>query len=321
LKTVLNGIQALGERGHRPAAEVLLRLLETTDTMTVKRNVVLSLGRMRAEKALPKVIEQFSIPVESLQLAVLESLSLYRNYESLFALYEFMRSQENVSFQVRMNATYLMTRLVGKRMIPLLKEALNEEDFRIKANALESIALLKEREMIPLVLPYLQHTSRRLRANAAICLYPFRPQRNETRKTIDALFRSEDPLTRFSGIYAIGELELTEYRRPLIELLENPDLRYRQNVITALAKMRIPGYPEEFVQMLLDPDDEVALGSVRRLGRFSKYSRWRIFEIVSHRPAFERRKIIQRLEQTPLDFSEEKELLETHLSPPPSHPL
>jgi hypothetical protein len=115
LKTVLNGIQALGERDHRQAVSVLLQLLEATDTMAVKRNIVLSLGRMQAEKALPKVIEQFSIPEESVQLSVLESLSLYRNYESLFALYEFMRSQENVSFQVRMNATYLMTRLVGKR--------------------------------------------------------------------------------------------------------------------------------------------------------------------------------------------------------------
>jgi hypothetical protein len=175
--------------------------------------------------------------------------------------------------------------------------------------------------MISFVLPYLQHTSRRLRANAAICLFPFRPERNKARTTIESLFRSEDPLTRFSGIYAIGELGLTEYRRPLIELLENPDLRYRQNVITALAKMRIPGYSEEFVQLLLDPEDEVGLASVRRLSRFSKYSRWLIFEIISHRPPSDRRKIIDRLEQTPLDFSEEKALLETHAapaSPPPS---
>jgi HEAT repeat protein len=316
---VLNGIQALRERDHRIASEELLKLLEATDTMAVKRNIVISLGRMRAQNALPQVIETFSIHEESLQLAVLESLSLYRSYESLFALYEFMRSQENVSFQVRMNATYLMTRLVGKRMIPLLKEALNEEDFRIKANALESIALLKEKELIPLVLPYLEHTSRRLRANAAICLNPFRATRSRARKTIEALFSSEDPLTCFSGIYAIGELELGEYRKRLIELLKNTDLRFRQNIVTALAKMRIPGYDEEFVQLLLDEEEEVGLESVRRLSRFSKYSRWLIFEKISERPPMEQRQIVERLEKTPLDFSEEKELLEIP-EPPISYP-
>ncbi|MGH7830554.1 MAG: HEAT repeat domain-containing protein, partial [Candidatus Binatia bacterium] len=123
-KLVLDAVQALGEKDKTPATDALLQLLETSSDIYLKRNILITLGRMRSPAALPAVIRHFSIPNEALQLAVIQALGHYRNFPGLFALYELMKSQDNVSFQVRMSATLLMTRLVGKRMIPLLKEAL-----------------------------------------------------------------------------------------------------------------------------------------------------------------------------------------------------
>lgn len=310
-KLVLNAVQALGEKDKKRGTGALLELLEESQEIFLKRNIILSLGRMKSEAALPKVIEQFSVPQESLQLAVIEALGLYRNFSSLFALYDFMKSQDNVSFQVRMSATLLMTRVVGKRMIPLLEEALQEEDSRIKANAIESLSILKDRRIIPLVLPYLTHPNRRIRANAAIALFSFRHYRGQCRTVITDLFGSEDPLTRFAGIYAIGELGLEEYRTPLIAMLKHPDLRHRQQVLAALAKMAIPQYVEMFVETILEEDESLALDSLRSLSRFPRYSRWMVFEITSKLNPASQEKIIARMDQTPMDFSQERELLTT----------
>ena len=306
---VLNAIQALGDRDKKKATPALLKLLDQTKDREVQRNIILSLGRMQSPAALPKVIEAFTIPEETVQLAVLEALSLYKSYESLFALYEMIKSPDNVSFQVRAEATRLLTRLVGKRMIPLLVTALEDEDLRMKANAIESMALLKNPKIIPIILPYLRHDNRRIRANSAIALYPFRQTRKESLQVVEELFRSTDPLTRFAGVLAIGELGLSSYQKELVKMLDNPDVRYQQPVITALAKMKIPQYSEAFISLLLNEDKDLALESIRQLSRFRKYSRRLVFEKISRRSPVEQEKILSRMNETPLDFSKEKELL------------
>ncbi len=318
---MLNAIQALGEPDKKQAAAPLLALLAHSGDVEVQREIILALGRMQSEAALPRVIAMFSVPNESLQLAVLESLSHYKNYESLFALYGLTRSQENVSFQVRMNATWLMTRLLGKEMLPLLRQTLEDPDLRIKANAIESIALLKDPATIPGLLPYLDHENRRIRANAAIALYPFRHTRSRALGVIEALFRSPQDLARFSGIYAIGELGLLEYKEELISLLANPDPRFGQQLLTALAKMGLGDYCAKFVDLLLDPEAGLALESIRHLSRFPTQARRKVFEAISRLPREKIERIPGRFDQTPLDFSKEKELLLSRSILPGPRPL
>lgn len=306
---VLNAVQALGEPDKRVAAPALLKLLDETEDLVLKRHIILSLGRMRSDAALPKVIEQFSQGEESLQLAVVEALGHYRNYPALFALYELMKSQDNVSFQVRMSATRLMTEIVGRKMIPLLEEALAEDNPRIQANALESLALLRRAEIIPLALPYLASEHRRLRTNAAIALFPFRSHREAARRTVEALYRSEDPLTRFAGIYAIGELGLTSYADSLRTWLGHADPRHRRQALAALAKMGLRQYVGEFALSLGDTDEAAALEGIGILARFPPASRWMTFEAVSRQDAVFRERFLSRLDKTPFDFSQERALL------------
>lgn len=306
---VLNAAQALGEPDKKAAAPALLRLLEDSSDPVLKRHLILSLGRMRSEAALPQLIAQFSQPHEALQLAVVEALGYFRNYPALFALHELMKSQDNVSFQVRMSATRLMTEMVGRRMIPLLREALAEENPRIQANALESLALLRRKEIVPLVLPFLNSGHRRLRANAAIALYPFRAHRAAARRTVAELFRSPDPLTRFAGIYAIGELRLAEYETDLKGLLGASEPRQRRAVLTALAKLGGAEYVRGFSRGLAEEDEVAAAESLQALARFPAPSRWRVFEEVSRMGAPERKRILARLDQSPFDFSQERSLL------------
>lgn len=308
-KLVLNAVQASGERGNKAAGPELLRLMETSPDPNLKRDIILTLGKIRAPETLPRIVAQFSSAHEGIQLAVVEALGLFRNYPSLFALYELMKSQDNVSFQVRMSATLRMASLVGKRMIPLLQQALQEDDSRIQANAIESLAKVRSREIIPLVRPYLKNENRRLKANAAIALYPFHAERSAAKAVVVELFQSEDSLTRFSGIYAIGELGLQEFEKALIVFLDHPDPRHRQQVLTALAKMGNREYAARFAVGLKGNDQGLALESIRNLARFPAPSRWLIFEIVSQMDEASLKLILDRLDETPFDFSQERRLL------------
>jgi len=311
----LDGILALGELRKKEAYPPLAALLAKTEEPAMQREIVLAFGKIRSPEALPQVIALFSQSNESIQLAVLESLALYKNYESLFALYGLSKSQDNVSFQVRMNATWLLTRLLGKKMLPLLFESFQDEDPRIKANAVESIALLREKQTIPGLLPCLEDENRRLRANAAVALHAFRATRGKALRVIRELFDSSEVLDRFSAIYAIGELGLFSYQAELLVLLANPDPRVQQHLITALAKMRIPEYCGRFVDFLLSEDEGLAQESIRNLSRFPEASRWLVFEKISRLSAKTIEKIILSIGRTPLDFSKEIDLLRVRKSP------
>ncbi|HEX5033434.1 MAG TPA: HEAT repeat domain-containing protein, partial [bacterium] len=193
----LNAIHARGEPNKRRAAPALERLLDSSSELPIRRAAVLSLGRMRSRASFAKIIECFSVPNESLQLAVVEAISHFENEEGVAAMYHLIRSNENVSFQVRMNATLLLTKLLGEKMRPLLLAELAEDNDRLKANAIESLALLKDPETIPALTPYLHHDNRRVRANAAIALYPFRSSRAPALETIEALLRSASTMETF----------------------------------------------------------------------------------------------------------------------------
>lgn len=306
---VLNAVHALGEPNKRIAAPSLERLLDSRPAIAVQRAAILSLGRMRSRSSFAKIIEYFSVPNESIQLAVVESISHFEGEEGVAAMYHLIRSNENVSFQVRMSATLLLTQLLGEKMRPLLLAELAEDNDRLKANAIESLALLKDTRFIPALLPYLHHDNRRVRANAAIALYPFRSTRSPAVEAIEALFRSAASMETFAGIYAIGELQLLQFRNELAPLTEDPDKRMRQHAILALAKMCDLGACAKVGDLLLDPEESFVVETARNLGRFQPQARTLVFENISRLPVAEKSRILAALDQTPIDFSREKELL------------
>lgn len=306
---LINAVHALGEPNKRKAAPGLEKLLDSSQDIAVQRAVLLSLGRMRSHSSFAKIIEYFSVPNESVQLAVVESISHFEGEEGVAAMYHLIRSNENVSFQVRMSATLLLTDLLGEKMRPLLLEELKDENERLKANAIESLSLLKDPAVIEALRPYLEHPNRRIRANSAIALYPFRETRAQAMATIDSLLHSESQMELFSGIYAVGELRLSQYRKFLKPLEDAPDKRLRQHATLALAKMSDLESCNRVSQLLLDSEESFVLETARNLSRFQAEARTLVFERVSRLSNAEKSQILAALDQTPIDFSREKELL------------
>ena len=306
---VSNAVQALAEPNKKEMAPELCRLLESASSLDLKKTIVLTLGKIQSRDAFQDIVRIFSVKDEALQMAVLESLGSYKNYEGILALFRLLKSEQNVSFQVRMNATRLLTKLVGKKMIPFLLENLDDADPRVRANALESIDLLKDRKAIGIILPFLADEHSRVRANAIIALGSFRRTRSRAERAAEALFHSDDFTTRLSGIYAIGEMGHRALAGDLLRLLHSPEKKLRMHAAVALAKMKVPDFRETFLWLLKDPDPEVAMETARHMLRFPTYSRSLLFESIASLKPEQRQLIMERMEHTSLDFSFERNLL------------
>ncbi|MGH7830450.1 MAG: HEAT repeat domain-containing protein, partial [Candidatus Binatia bacterium] len=212
-------------------------------------------------------------------------------------------------FQVRMNATLLLTRLIGKKMTPFLMEALEDPDPRVVANAIESIGLLKDAKSISILLPFLSHANHRIRANAAVALHPFWATRKKVLAVIEELFSSSSVLERSAGIYVIGQLKLHRYEKALLELLESKNPKLVQHACVALARMKNPKFCGPFLELLLGSDEALAVETARRLADIPYVSRLTLFERVPSLSPEKKSLLFKRLDQTPLDFSQEKALV------------
>lgn len=313
LELVTNAIQALGERNKRSAVRPLLRLLRATNAIHLKKTIVLSLGQMRSGEAFPEVVQLFSVRNEALQSAVVEALSDYRNYESLLAIFRLMKSGQNVSLQVRMNAIMLLTRLVGRAMIPFLLEMLDDPDPRVQANTIEALGMLRDRKLIALLTPFLRHAHHRVRASAIIALHPFRFGRKATRRAaeeaLELLWHSATPNDRRTALYVIGVLRCTSYLPALLPLLRDSDRVLRQLAATAVAKMEDPAFVAPFVELLLASDDAFAIDTAKRMGQFPPSSRAWVFQQINTLPESSIELLTYRFDATGLDFSAERDLV------------
>jgi HEAT repeat protein len=309
LQLVANAIQALGEKNKKKAARPLLELLRQSKEVFLKRTIVLSLGQMQSRMAYKEIISLFSVRNESLQLSVLNALSHYKNYESMFLMLRLMRSKKGVTFRVRSNAGRILTKLMGKKMVPFLMESLHSKDDREVANGVESIGIFHDKKTISMLLPFLLHPNHRVKANAIIALYPFRSARMKVLQALDELYHSIDISSRLAAIYAIGSLRLKKYIPDLVKMLPSKGQNTQLQVMTALAKMDVPSYCGPYVQFLLNPGNPLRVEAAKRFAEFPRFSRWLLFEEIAKLPADTRRKIYFLFAETPIDLSEEKALM------------
>ena len=306
---VSNAIQALGEPNKKSAIPELRSLLQSAEGIDLKRTIVITLGKIQSRESFQDIVQLFSVKNEAMQLAVLESLGHYKNYESMLALFRLMHSKQNVSFQVKMSATLLLTRLIGNKMIPFLLQGLDDPDIRVRANAIESIGLLRDRKTVSLLLPFLESDNNRVVANTAIALFRFRATRAKTLKAIQGLLNSSAPSARASALYAIGEMQDKRFEKDALRLLHVSDKRIVEHAAVALAKMKRPIFLAYILHLLTDPDPKIGIDVARHIGRIPKFSRMILFEKIVELRQKHRHLILERLEQTPLDFTLEKAML------------
>lgn len=307
---VANAIRSLDERGGSRAARPLLALLRQSRGWDLRRTIIITLGKMRSREAIPEIIQTLSSEKEGIQMAALEALKEADDSESLPALLRILKSAHSVSFQVRTNAAQLLGRLLKREAVPFLLPYLYDGEDRTVANVIEALGLLKDPKSIPALLRFLEHPNNRTAANAIVALFQFRRCRRAARDAAGRLFRSSDPARRLSGLYAVGMLGLRKYRSDLARIAHDRDSN-RQEVelaATGLARMKDRRFCDPLITLLLDDDTEAAIRTAKRLQYIPPVGRRLLFEAISRRSETEQAILEYRLNETQLDFTEERRL-------------
>ena len=215
----LNTVQALGEPKNSQAVAPLLKLLKTTDSINLKSNIVFSLGHIQSREIFTDIVNLFTTGDQVLREAVLQTLTSYHNHEATLVLLKLLKPNGKIPAKIQMNSVLFLTKLMGKKMVPFLFDALLNEDPRIRANAIEGLGLLKDRKMIPILLPFLKDDHHRICANAIVALYPFSPVRSQALKALDELFYSSASAHYRAAFYVISKLKLYQYETALLQKL------------------------------------------------------------------------------------------------------
>jgi len=300
-KLRMNAIQALGEKNKHQAVDPLLNLLRETQAIDVKKTILLSLGRIQSRKAFEDIAQLFQTSQWGIQGDAVRALSGYGNYESMFVLLKLIKHTEGVAIETRLNAGMLLTKLLGKRMVPYLMDMLLDQDLRVQANAIEAIGTMKERQLIPILLPFLEHSNHRIRANAAIALYPFRFSSQNVREralqALDELYQLEEGPAYRAALYAIGVLKVKKYEKLFVELLKSAtDREELQWIAIGLARMKNRAFLEPFIQLLLIEDITFAVNVGRRIADIPTYSRNLLFNAIESLSPEQQIMLSERLE-------------------------
>ncbi|HOY67362.1 MAG TPA: HEAT repeat domain-containing protein [Candidatus Ozemobacteraceae bacterium] len=174
----------------------------------------------------------------------------------------------------RLRATIVaaMTPLMSDALLPLMSGLLKDPDPRVRANVIEAIQTLKNPSTIAILQPYLYDPHQRVRANAVKAIWAYGDF--EVSATLKEMLGSTDKRQRVSGFYAIGEIRLDAFERPLIAALRDADADVRRNAVIALRKIASgapstvkPALKIDIQTLLDDPEPAVRHECVIALGQ------------------------------------------------------
>lgn len=306
---VIKSIQALGENKNYDAIAPLMDLLTQAESKIVKKNIILSFGRIRINSLLEILFKEAQNTQEELQVAAFESLSRYNSFLVQRFLIDLIHGNTCRSLSARMSLLKILYGSLGNTMVPILMPYLQDEDLRIVANTIESMEPIHDPRILEIITPYLNHQNRRIKGNAVIVLYKFTEMRKQCHNALMELCNSKDSLDKNTFLYIVGRLKLKSYKKYLSDFLAEPV--YRVNLALAYCKLEDQmGY--ELFSDLLVTDDETEIKTV--LHHFSQLEdgiKLRILSVYLAKISGEKQKkvLLTALKHSYFDFHEVRDYL------------
>ena len=304
----IRSVQALGERKNFMAMDPLLGLLKRNPKKLVRKNVILSLGRIQIEDLIKTIFKEMEQPYEELQIATIRSLSEFDSFLVQRFLIDLIQGNKCKSLQVRFHTLSVLHNLMGDTIIPILLPYLESNDDRIVANTVEAMAVSKNKKTMSILEPFLNHGNNRVRANAVMALYQFKKMRPKCVSVLEEMFKSKNELNRLSFIYAVGKLRLSRFKDKLKEMSSIQNNTYKHNVAFALSNMEdLKGY-DLFSDLFLSNDANLVHACLHHFLQLKMGIRFRILENYDDRKG-DVDSLIIMLKSSKFDFHEEIDFL------------
>ncbi|MGY3804039.1 hypothetical protein ACWNT8_08265 [Pigmentibacter ruber] len=218
----IRSVQALGEKNNIKALEILQSNYNKTDDKFIKKNIVISIGKINSEKSIDYIFSVLSSGDEFLQAAAVDALFEYKSYKVDYLLVQFIIGQQNKSLYIRHKIISFINKVYKNAIVPFFMHLLYSDDQRVVANAVENFWDIRDKKIIPFMLKFLTHKSNRVRANVIILIYKFDISYYNKSCIIAllALKNSKELNDNLSFVFVVGFLRLQKYSDSVEKIYE-----------------------------------------------------------------------------------------------------
>jgi HEAT repeat protein len=257
-------INAVGKLDIPDMATVLLPFLETDDSR-IQRTTIVALRRLRAEQAVPRLIEMLASHVRTpnrRDLPVVKTL--------VVALGD-LRVKAAVPVLCRVVRGYVGTRSLAAKALgkigdpeagPALVEALEGKSINLQMAALKSLSRLRYEAARPAVRPLLSSPDPRLRRTAAITL-GYLQDHEVTAELLEMVRNDLSPLVRPAAVEALGMMGDRRLLPKLLDLVDDANAYLRAALVEALRALdgNTPEVRAALHQLAEDKVEHVAMAA------------------------------------------------------------
>jgi HEAT repeat protein len=230
--TRMAAARRLSEADDRQAIPALIKLLRDDD-WRVRETAAAALGKMKVAAA-------------------------------VMSLLETLRYGRPGPFGGGPNSTVVLDaiRQIGARAVPVLVDALSDDDWRIRLYAADVLGQIGTAEAVPALIDALRDPETRVRWRAANALGAMQ-HRAAVPDLID-LLRDSSADVRITAAWALGQIKDGAAVPELIRLLSHREWRVRWAVAEALWEIGEPSIPA-LMEVLRDPDEHIRRAAIRAL--------------------------------------------------------
>lgn len=306
---VIKSIQALGEHKNHEAISPLMDLLTKAESDAIKKNIILSFGRIKIKSLLETLFREAKNEHEELQVAAFESLSKYDSFLVQRFLIDLIHGGTCRSLSARMILLKILYRSLGNTMVPILLPYLKHENPRIVANTIEAMEPIHDNRIVEIVTPYLSHYNRRVKGNAIIVLYKFKEMKKYCQNILLELYNSKDVVNRDTFLYIVGRLKLKKYKKHLQSFVDKPE--HKLNLALAYCKIEDQQGYKLFADMLISNDDTCVKNSLHHFSQLEDGIKLRVLShyLTMHPSEKQKNMLLQALKNSCFDFHEIRDYL------------
>lgn len=306
---VIKSIQALGENKNYLAVSPLMDLLTQAESKIVKKNVILSFGRIRINSLLEILFKEATNEQEELQVAAFESLSRYNSFLVQRFLIDLIHGKTCRSLSARVSLLKILYHSLGNAMVPVLMPYLLDEDPRIIANTIEAMEPINDPRIIEILTPYLKNSNRRIKGNAIIVLHKFYQTKKNCQDAMFELYKSDDVKDKNTFLYIVGRLKWRQYKKYLHSFILEPSCKL--NLALAYCKLDDQKGYNLFADLLISDDSTCIKKSLHHFSQLEDGVKLRVLSVYLTRISTEKQKIglLKALKNSCFDFHEVRDYL------------
>lgn len=271
-----DALEIFSQNGHENASWILSDVLKNTMEPTIIKILALKGIAIHNDMELfADVLACIENSEEEIQMAALETMLAFAKAQMNFSKHPFSKErmvqvlqesfEKNDSKRIRMKILQILSYIHASEMVPFLIQKTHHKNTDIAFCSILGCGSFRDISIAPFILPFLENKNAYIKSASIIALWPFHRYREILLSQIIQMIQSLDENMRMSGIYTVGELNISsEYARLKSILLEETHPHIRKHIVIALAKMGDHSQIPNLATLLFHKDEKIS-GSTKKL--------------------------------------------------------